>query len=65
MRDIVGVPPQKQDSEAHLVFASHFPYNGWWRYPVAHSTTHDSVKWHMKLMYEWGKNLLKLLKVMK
>jgi UDP-2,3-diacylglucosamine pyrophosphatase LpxH len=25
----------------------------------------DSVKWHMKLMYEWGKNLLKLLNVMK
>ena len=23
MRDIVGVPPQKQDSEAHLVFTSH------------------------------------------
>lgn len=24
----------------------------------------DSVKWHIKLMHEWGKNLLKLLNMM-
>ena len=37
------------------------------KYGTEYKTLHvkDSVKWHMKLMYEWGKNLLKLLKVMK
>ena len=25
----------------------------------------NSVKWHMKLMYEWSKNILKMLNMMK